>query len=172
MIYCQEDQCFVLQNKLSQWSSVNKRNVFENNARTKTMTLLFTPYLSRGKAMTTLFSSWFTWFKVKVPVLSLQIVVAEPIVSQAESRRTCNSTSIKPQCVKVRKGTNNKIEQHIPKPYPSSFFSSSRQDCHTKNRNVYFKYKRFNHKPAYERSHTICHIMVKLGINLLQKVVI
>jgi len=30
-----------------------------------------------------------TWFKVKVPVLSLQIVVAEPMVSQADSLRTC-----------------------------------------------------------------------------------
>jgi len=30
-----------------------------------------------------------TWFKVKVPVLSLQIVVAEPIVSHAESLLTC-----------------------------------------------------------------------------------
>lgn len=29
-----------------------------------------------------------TWFSVKVPVLSLQIVVAEPIVSHAESLRT------------------------------------------------------------------------------------
>lgn len=29
-----------------------------------------------------------TWFKVKVPVLSLQIVVAEPMVSQADSLRT------------------------------------------------------------------------------------
>jgi hypothetical protein len=30
-----------------------------------------------------------TWFKVKVPVLSLQIVVAEPMVSQADNLRTC-----------------------------------------------------------------------------------
>jgi hypothetical protein len=52
------------------------------------------PHPSQGKAMRTIFSSRFTWFKVKVPVLSLQIVVAEPMVSQAESRRTCDSTSI------------------------------------------------------------------------------
>lgn len=35
-----------------------------------------------------------TWFKVKVPVLSLQIVVAEPIVSQADSLRTCTIVRI------------------------------------------------------------------------------
>lgn len=35
-----------------------------------------------------------TWFRVNVPVLSLQIVVAEPIVSQADSLRTCTQAKI------------------------------------------------------------------------------
>ena len=35
-----------------------------------------------------------TWLSVNVPVLSLQIVVAEPIVSQAESLRTCISKGV------------------------------------------------------------------------------
>lgn len=37
-----------------------------------------------------------TSFKVKVPVLSLHIVVADPIVSQAESRRTWKITKEMP----------------------------------------------------------------------------
>lgn len=36
----------------------------------------------------------FTSFNVNVPVLSLQMVVAEPIVSQAESLRTCNVSHV------------------------------------------------------------------------------
>ena len=36
-----------------------------------------------------------TSFKVNVPVLSLQIVVAEPMVSHAESRRTCISMFVR-----------------------------------------------------------------------------
>ena len=35
-----------------------------------------------------------TWLSVNVPVLSVQIVVAEPIVSQAESLRTCISNGV------------------------------------------------------------------------------
>lgn len=42
-----------------------------------------------------LFMVELTSFKVNVPVLSLQIVVAEPMVSHAESRRTCISVSVR-----------------------------------------------------------------------------
>lgn len=38
--------------------------------------------------------SQMTWFRVRVPVLSLHIVVAEPIVSQAESLRTCRPIAV------------------------------------------------------------------------------
>lgn len=36
-----------------------------------------------------------TWLSVKVPVLSLHIVVADPMVSQAESLLTCDKTIIR-----------------------------------------------------------------------------